>query len=106
MREILLILSMLLLWLFSAKAFWAYVPTDQDTQLLIELEQKVDYLAQTNPTKLKIIWNKLSILLPSLDTNHQARYILHELFLYIQKAETAPLHHSPELIRLLVDQFG
>lgn len=105
MRDIILILSMLLLWVFTAKAFGMYSPTSDDVALLSTLEEKIDTIQDSDPARLHSIQDRIPSVLEILTSDTQARYVIHELFLYIEKITTNTGQYSNELIRLLAREF-
>lgn len=104
MREIVLIFSMLILGIFSARAFGAYTPTTQDSELLESLYNKVDTLEFSQPTKLQSIHQKLPAILTLIQDQPRALHILTELFLYIDHRYQTQEERSPELLRLLAKE--
>jgi len=100
---------MLLLWLFSAKAFGAYTPSIEDAVIIQSIEPKIDSLSISNPSKLSTIQQKLSVIIPTLSPDTQAHYVLNELFLIIKNLETQPTSElnnpSDALIQALASQF-
>ncbi len=105
MREILLILSMLVLWLFSAKAFGLYTPNSSDIELLENLERKIQYIASVNPSKIKHIENKIPSILPLFWENSREFFIIQELLFVIQNRENIAFEMSPALVKVLATQF-
>ncbi len=105
MREILLILSMLVLGLFSAKAFGAYIPTTADTELLIWLQERVYNLWIQNPNKIDQIKIKLPVIIDTLSQDTQSHYILSWLLTILENTNMQQQQLSKEMINILATQF-
>lgn len=105
MREILLILSMLILGVFTARAF-GYTPTSADVVLIDSFQDKIEQVQITNPSKINRIYTKLWNIIPEIESSTRAHYVLSELFFFMQdKYFSVSQEYSTALVNLLAQHL-
>lgn len=77
------ILTTIILFFVLLNTTFAYQSTNKDKIILNTVYEKVNQISEKNPEKLEILYETLSTILESLDTDNQTKYLINQLYSYV-----------------------
>lgn len=109
MKEALMLLLVLLIWLFTSQSF-GYNASTYDTKVLNVIYGKVDIIKLTDPERLTTIHEQFPPLIERFSDMPQENYILTKIFSYIDRllypqVASSSTTYSPGLIEALGEMF-